>query len=74
MFEVADLSLIARLVLGRHWRSASEAQRAAYLDAFRVYALDSLAAASRSSAAASSFKLLGRCTWPKTVTRRSEPR
>jgi phospholipid transport system substrate-binding protein len=44
MFEVADLPLIARLVLGRHWRAASPAQRAAYLDAFRTYALDSLAA------------------------------
>ena len=37
------MPLIARLVLGRHWRSATEAQRTAYLDAFRVYALDSLA-------------------------------
>ena len=37
------MPLIARLVLGRHWRSASEAQRTAYLDAFRIYALDSLA-------------------------------
>lgn len=61
MFEVADLSLIARLVLGRHWRSATEAQRAAYLDAFRVYALDSLAYRFARLGGGVSFKLLGRC-------------
>jgi phospholipid transport system substrate-binding protein len=38
-----DLELIARLILGRHWRSASEAQRAEYLQLFRAFALDNLA-------------------------------
>ena len=61
MFEVADLPLIARLVLGRHWRGASEAQRAAYLDAFRSYALDSLAARFARLGSGVSLKLTGRC-------------
>lgn len=38
-----DLEIIARLILGRHWRSASEAQRAEYLELFRAFALDNLA-------------------------------
>jgi phospholipid transport system substrate-binding protein len=38
-----DLELIARLILGRHWRSASEAQRTEYLQLFRAFALDNLA-------------------------------
>jgi phospholipid transport system substrate-binding protein len=38
-----DLELIARLILGRHWRSASEAQRTEYLELFRAFALDNLA-------------------------------
>jgi phospholipid transport system substrate-binding protein len=38
-----DLGLIARLILGRHWRSASEAQRTEYLQLFRAFALDNLA-------------------------------
>jgi phospholipid transport system substrate-binding protein len=38
-----DLDLVARLILGRHWRSASEAQRKEYLDLFRGYALNFLA-------------------------------
>jgi phospholipid transport system substrate-binding protein len=38
-----DLEIIARLILGRHWRSASEAQRAEYLQLFRAFALDNLA-------------------------------
>lgn len=61
MFEVADLSLIARLVLGRHWRTASEAQRAAYLDAFHTYALDSLSSRFARLGDGVSFKLAGRC-------------
>ena len=61
MFEVADLSLIARLVLGRHWRTASEAQRAAYLDAFHTYALDSLSSRFARLGGGVSFKLVGRC-------------
>jgi phospholipid transport system substrate-binding protein len=38
-----DLEIIARLILGRHWRSASEAQQAVYLELFRAFALDNLA-------------------------------
>jgi phospholipid transport system substrate-binding protein len=38
-----DLDLVARLILGRHWRTASEAQRAEYLDLFRAFALHTLA-------------------------------
>ena len=38
-----DLEIIARLILGRHWRSASETQRAEYIELFRAFALDNLA-------------------------------
>jgi phospholipid transport system substrate-binding protein len=38
-----DLDLVARLILGRHWRAASEEQRQEYLELFRAFALDSLA-------------------------------
>lgn len=38
-----DMDLVARLILGRHWRTANEAQREQYLDLFRAYALDSVA-------------------------------
>jgi phospholipid transport system substrate-binding protein len=38
-----DLDLVARLILGRHWRTASDPQRQAYLDLFREYALANLA-------------------------------
>jgi phospholipid transport system substrate-binding protein len=38
-----DLEIIARLILGRHWRSTSEAQQAEYLALFRAFALDNLA-------------------------------
>ena len=38
-----DLEIIARLILGRHWRSASEAQQVEYLALFRAFALDNLA-------------------------------
>ena len=41
--EPIDLDLVARLILGRHWRSASEAQRAEYLELFRAFALHTLA-------------------------------
>jgi phospholipid transport system substrate-binding protein len=41
--ESIDLDLVARLILARHWRSASGAQQAEYLKLFRAYALDSLA-------------------------------
>ena len=38
-----DLPLIGRLILGRHWRSASEEQQQEYLELFRAFALDNLA-------------------------------
>jgi phospholipid transport system substrate-binding protein len=38
-----DLDLVARLILGRHWRTANDAQREAYLGLFREYALANLA-------------------------------
>ena len=41
--EAIDIDVIARLVLGRHWRAASEAQRREFIDLFRAYALDTLA-------------------------------
>ena len=61
LFELADVPLIARLVLGRHWRAASDAQRTAYLDAFRIYALDSLAYRFAKLGGGVGFQLLGRC-------------
>jgi phospholipid transport system substrate-binding protein len=62
LFEVADVPLIARLVLGRHWRSASDAQRTAYLAAFRAYAIDSLAYRFANLGGGVSFAVLDRCT------------
>lgn len=38
-----DIDLVARLILGRHWRAADEDQQKEYLKLFRAYALDSLA-------------------------------
>jgi phospholipid transport system substrate-binding protein len=38
-----DLDLVARLILGRHWRTADDAQRQEYLELFREYALANLA-------------------------------
>jgi phospholipid transport system substrate-binding protein len=38
-----DLNLVARLILGRYWRTASEQQRADYLKLFRAFALHTLA-------------------------------
>jgi phospholipid transport system substrate-binding protein len=40
--ETVDLTLIARLCLGRHWRSASDAQRAEYVALFRANVLATL--------------------------------
>jgi phospholipid transport system substrate-binding protein len=39
-----DLDLVARLILGRHWRTADDAKRQEYLVLFRDYALANLAA------------------------------
>jgi phospholipid transport system substrate-binding protein len=41
--DAIDVDLVARLILGRHWRGASEAQQKDYLELFRAYALDRLA-------------------------------
>ena len=38
-----DLDLVARLILGRHWRTADDAQRQEYVELFRAYALANLA-------------------------------
>jgi phospholipid transport system substrate-binding protein len=38
-----DLDLVARLILGRHWRTASGPQQQEYLKLFRAFALDNLA-------------------------------
>jgi phospholipid transport system substrate-binding protein len=38
-----DLDLVARLILARHWRPATEEQRVEYLELFREYALNTLA-------------------------------
>jgi phospholipid transport system substrate-binding protein len=41
--EPIDLDLVARLILGRHWRTASPAQQEEYLELFRAFALHTLA-------------------------------
>lgn len=35
--DVVDVDWVGRFVLGRHWRATDEAQRAAYLDAYRDF-------------------------------------
>lgn len=51
------IDIIARFVLGRYWRAASEAQRRAYLGLFREYVLD-VYAARLDSYAGESFVIL----------------
>ncbi|MFZ1431126.1 MAG: ABC transporter substrate-binding protein [Geminicoccaceae bacterium] len=41
--QTVDLALIARLCLGRHWRSADEAQRTGYVALFKEIVLATLA-------------------------------
>lgn len=41
--EATDLALVARLVLGRYWREASEAQRREYTALFRALVLKTMA-------------------------------
>lgn len=41
--EPIDLDLVGRLILGRYWRTADDAQRQQYLELFREYALANLA-------------------------------
>jgi phospholipid transport system substrate-binding protein len=41
--QAADVPLIARLVLGRHWRSLDEAQRQEFIAVFRDYILGGIA-------------------------------
>jgi phospholipid transport system substrate-binding protein len=57
--EAADLDLIARLVLGRHWQQASGAQRQEYLRLFRSYARDSLARRFDDYAGGGTFSVTG---------------
>ena len=40
--QAVDLEVVSRLVLGRHWRAASEAQRREYVSLFRAYILATL--------------------------------
>lgn len=56
--KAADVPLIGRLVLGRHWRTAEEAQRAEYTRLFRGYALNSLAQRFRSYSGGERFQIL----------------
>ena len=41
--EASDLTLVARLVLGRYWREASEAQRRDFVALFRALILKTIA-------------------------------
>ncbi|MEK0085582.1 MlaC/ttg2D family ABC transporter substrate-binding protein [Benzoatithermus flavus] len=41
--EATDLDLIARLVMGRYWREASETQKAEYLELFRALVMQTMA-------------------------------
>jgi phospholipid transport system substrate-binding protein len=41
--QSTDLSLIARLVMGRHWREASEAQKEEYLRLFNTLVMQTMA-------------------------------
>lgn len=41
--EPIDLDLVARLILGRYWRTTDDSQRQQYLQLFREYALANLA-------------------------------
>ncbi|MCB2055060.1 MAG: ABC transporter substrate-binding protein [Geminicoccaceae bacterium] len=41
--EYADLDLLAKLILGRHWRTATADQRDAYVDAFRQLVMTTMA-------------------------------
>jgi phospholipid transport system substrate-binding protein len=57
--EAVDLGLLARLVLGRHWARASEAQRRDYLELFRAYALQGLTSSFRTYAGLRRFAVTG---------------
>jgi phospholipid transport system substrate-binding protein len=41
--DATDLPVVARLVLGRHWREASEAQRVAYVELFQALVIKTMA-------------------------------
>ena len=49
--DAVNLDTTGRLILAKNWRSASDEQRAAYLDLFKPYALDNLASKIRASSA-----------------------
>ncbi len=38
-----DINTLSRVILGRHWRTASAQQRAAYIDAFEPYVINTYA-------------------------------
>lgn len=60
--EAINLDTTGRLILAKNWRRASDDQRQAYLDLFKPYALDTLAAKIRASSAEiplKSFEIVG---------------
>jgi phospholipid transport system substrate-binding protein len=57
--DAVDLRLLARLALGRHWNSATEEQRRAYLELFRAYALQGLSSAFTTYAGLQRFVVAG---------------
>lgn len=57
--KAADLSLIGRLVLGRHWRTADAAQQAQYTKLFRGYAVNSLARRFSGYSGGERFQIIG---------------
>ncbi|NJO38834.1 MAG: ABC transporter substrate-binding protein [Rhizobiales bacterium] len=69
--EAINLDTTGKLILAKNWRNASDDQRAAYLNLFRPYALDTLASKIRASSTEiplESFKIIkgragrqGRC-------------
>lgn len=59
--EAINLDTTGKLILAKNWRNASDDQRAAYLNLFRPYALDTLASKIRASSTEiplESFKII----------------
>lgn len=57
--QAADVELIGRLVLGRHWRQATPEQQEQYTRLFRGYALNSLAQRFSNYQGGERFKITG---------------
>jgi phospholipid transport system substrate-binding protein len=60
--DAIDMEMTGRLILGQHWRRASEDQRTEYLKLFAPYALDNLASkirAANSKVPLSRFEITG---------------